>query len=287
MGKVTLLEPGLYTSIQDTGRFGYSCWGIPASGALDQFSLLMANKLLGNSADAACLEITQFGPTLQFSEDTVVLFAGAATPVLLNKGPVHLTNHQRLPIRKGDTLNIGYLTNGLRSYMAIEGGLQSETKFGSRSQSKGITKFEKLNKLDTINYNKAKLLNSPHYAKVKPVFPWMNRKIINVYPGPEFSMLNKNETDILLNSDFTISQYSNRTAIQLEEKLPNNSEQILTSPVFPGTIQLTPGGKLLILMREAQVTGGYPRIFHVKEEDLNLLAQIAPGKKIKLQLVNL
>lgn len=287
MAEATVLQPGLYTSIQDTGRFGYSSWGIPASGAMDHLSLTMANKVLGNSPDAACLEITQFGPTLKFSDDTIILFAGASTPVLLNGGPVQLTNFQWLPIQKGDTLQIGYVEYGLRSYMAIKGGFQSELKFGSKSQSKGITKNEKLTKFETISYNAVDHPYRLPTSKVKPLFPWINKKKIEVYPGPELSLLNKNERDILHNSPFTISQYSNRMAIQLEEKLSNNAEQILTSPVFPGTIQLTPAGKLLILMREAQVTGGYPRVLHVKEEELNLLAQMPPGSKFELHLNNL
>lgn len=284
MAKVTILQPGLFTSIQDMGRFGYGSWGISSSGAMDQLSLLMANSVLGNPPDAACLEITQSGPTLQFSDTTIILFAGAATPILLNEGPVHLTNHQWLYIQKKDILKIGYLKNGLRSYMAILGGFQSEVKFGSRSQSKGITKYEKLGKLDTVSYDPIVHPSVKPTSKVKPTFPWIHIKTIKVYPGPEFSHLNNDERDILLSKSFTISPTSNRMAIQLEERLPNNVDPILTSPVFPGSIQLTPAGKLLILMREAQVTGGYPRILHVKEEDLNLLSQMNIGSTFKFHL---
>jgi len=285
MAKVTVLHPGLYTSLQDMGRFGFSAWGIPASGAMDHISLLMANKTMGNPPEACCLEITQSGPTLHFSEDTVVLFSGAATPVLLNEGAVHLTNLQWLTIKKGDTLKIGYLKKGFRSYMAIMGGFQSELKFGSRSQSKGITPNEKVNKLDTISYHPLDHPYETPTSKVRPSFPWTNKTTIEVYAGPEFSLLSRGEQEFLSNNSFTISQYSNRMALQLEERLPNSAEQILTSPVFPGTIQLTPAGKLLILMREAQVTGGYPRILQVKEEEINLLAQMPIGTQFKLKII--
>lgn len=284
MAKVTVLKPGLYTSLQDRGRFGYSSWGIPTSGAMDLLSLRMANKALGNHPDACCLEITQSGPTLHFSEDTVILFAGAATPVLLNEGPVHLTNLQWLPIKKGDTLKIGYLKMGLRSYMAIYGGFQSELIFGSRSQSKGITPNEKINKLDTISYDAVIHTIEIPTSKIKPSFPWSNKMEIGVYPGPEYSLLKKEEQVKLLNFSYSISQYSNRMAIQLEERMSNAIDPILTSPVFPGTIQLTPAGKLLILMRECQVTGGYPRILHVREEELNLLSQMPIGSRFKFNL---
>jgi len=284
MAKVTVLNPGLYTSLQDMGRYGYSAWGIPASGAMDQLSLLMANKLLGNSPDACCLEITLSGPTLHFSHGTIILFAGAATPVLLNEGPVHLTNLQWLPIKKGDTLKIGYLKRGLRSYMAIKGGFQSELIYGSRSQSKGITPNERINKLDTISYDSISQPFEIPTSKVKPTFPWAKKTKLDVYPGPEFQLLNNDEQNILLHNSYTISQYSNRMAIQLEERMSNTIDPILTSPVFPGSIQLTPAGKLLILMREAQVTGGYPRILHVKEEELNLLAQMPVGSQFKFNI---
>jgi len=287
MGKVTIVEPGLFTSLQDRGRFGFSGWGIPSSGAMDQLSLQLANKILNNSPDAACLEITQFGPTLDFSEETVVLFSGAATPVLLNNAPIHLSNLQWLAVKKGDQLNIGYLKNGLRSYMAIKGGFQTDPLFGSRSQSMGISQYDKLRKHDILNYNQMEEFLSPPTTRVKPTYPWINRKHLAVYPGPEFSFLEENEKDELLNSHFTISQYSNRMAIQLEERFHNRAEPILTSPVFPGTVQLTPAGKLLILMREAQVTGGYPRVLFVKEDELNLLAQFPLGTKFKFRLTNL
>jgi biotin-dependent carboxylase-like uncharacterized protein len=285
MGKITIIEPGLFTSVQDRGRFGYSGWGIPVSGAMDQLSLLLANSILGNNPDAACLEITQFGPTLQFSDDTVVLFSGASAPVLLNNGPLPLTNLQWLPIKKGDQLNIGYLKNGLRSYMAIKGGFQIDPLFGSRSQSLGTTHLDRLIKHDVLIYNTPSNSFSLPSGRVKPTYPWLNKKHLQVYPGPEFTSLTEIEKEALLNSHFTLSRYSNRMAIQLEERLFNKAEQILTSPVFPGTVQLTPAGKLLILMREAQVTGGYPRILQVKDEELDLLAQLPLGSKFKFILI--
>lgn len=287
MAKITIHQAGLFTSIQDEGRNGFSGWGIPTSGAMDQISYRLANKLLNNPPDAACLEITLSGPTLHFSENTVVLFSGAATPVLLNNSPVQLTNLQWLPIQKGDQLKIGYLKNGLRSYMAIKGGIKTDPLFGSRSHSLGISHIDRLNKNDTLQYDAVEGPVDLPTTSVKPSYPWVNKKCIAVYPGPEYSLLSSNEKNSLLTSYFTISQYSNRMAIQLEERFTNQAEQILTSPAFPGTIQLTPAGKLLILMREAQVTGGYPRILHVKEEELGLVAQLPTGTKFRFQLIPL
>ncbi|KEO75883.1 5-oxoprolinase subunit C family protein [Anditalea andensis] len=284
MARVTLLQPGLFTSIQDTGRYGFSSLGVPSAGAMDQYAHSMANLLLGNPAEAACLEITQSGPVLEFSDETIVLFSGAITPVSLNKGAWKQANHHWLSISKGDVLQIGYLKHGLRSYMAIKGGFYSEFILRSRSQSKGITPHERLLKFDTVSYDSNPLPVTFPTTRVKPAYPWINDSPIDVYPGPEFSLLNEEVQGQIFQNRYTISLHSNRMAIILEERLPNHLPQILTHPVFPGTVQLTPAGKLILLMRDAQVTGGYPRIFQIKEEHLNYLGQMSIGATFRFSL---
>lgn len=286
MGKLTILQPGLYTSVQDFGRVGYAKWGISPSGAMDQGSFLLANHLLHNPPDAACLEITQTGPHLLFSEDAIVLFSGASTSISINEETIEEVNHQWLHIKKGDHLKVGLLINGMRSYMAIKGGFLSDTIFGSRSQSLGITSKDRLYKGSTLMYPSLQETSGP-LSKVKPNLPWIHQEVIQVYEGPEYASLQKEEKKLLFSTAFTISHSSNRMAIQTDQIIKNDALQILTSPVFPGTIQLTPSGKMIILMRDAQVTGGYPRILQIKADHINILSQMSTGTPFFLELISL
>lgn len=286
MGKITFLQPGLYTSVQDLGRPGYAKWGVSPSGAMDLKAFQLANHLLHNPPEAGCLEITQTGPQIQFSDDTIVVFSGASTSVSQNDKSAKVVNHDWLYIKKGDRLKVGLLSKGMRSYMAIQGGFHTEMIFESRSQSLGITSMDRLVKGSIINYPPLQKATPP-LSKVKPAFPWMQQEAIHVYAGPEFSSLHEEEKNLLFSTSYTISQLSNRMAIQLDQNLINKAEQILTSPVFPGTIQLTPSGKLIILMRDAQVTGGYPRILQVKEAHIDLLSQMSPGTKFSFKLIEI
>ena len=122
--------------------------------------------------------------------------------------------------------------------------------------------------------------------------PVINNKIqfyetteIDVFKGPEFHLLSKNQQEFLINSQFTISKDNNRMAYQLSEILENNLESIITSLVLPGTVQLTPSGKLIILMRDCQTTGGYPRVLQLKESAISVLAQKLTGNPINFRLI--
>nr|HAD51407.1 hypothetical protein [Algoriphagus sp.] len=115
---------------------------------------------------------------------------------------------------------------------------------------------------------------------------YLEKEEIRVYPGPEWYLLDPTAQKMLLSRDFHISNMKNTMAIQLEELVSNQISDILTAPVYPGTIQLTSGGKLLVLQQDAQVTGGYPRVLQIDEKDLRVIAQKAPGQKIRFQLVS-
>ncbi len=278
---IKVLKEGLFTTIQDIGRFGYKNIGVPVSGSMDQTSAKLANLLLGNDESSAVLEMTLVGPTLEFMNDTYISITGADMNPSLNKQKV--LQNKPLFVNKGDILYLSHSSNGMRSYLGIKGGFNSEKKLGSKSFYRGITKREKLIKNDKIKF--ARVTSSPMKMNKSINDFKINRKNkINVFKGPEFDLLDSNSKDIIFNTDFTIG-VNNRMGYNLVEPIENSISSIISSPVMPGTVQLTPSGRLIILCRDCQTSGGYPRVLQLDKSSMDSLSQKTIGETIKLKLV--
>ena len=278
---IKVIKEGLFTTIQDIGRFGYKNIGVPVSGSMDQTSAKLANLLLGNDESSAVLEMTLVGPTLEFMNDTYISITGADMNPSLNKQKV--LQNKPLFVNKGDILYLSHSSNGMRSYLGIKGGFNSEKKLGSKSFYRGITKREKLIKNDKIKF--AKVTSSPMKMNKSINDFKINRKNkINVFKGPEFDLLDSNSKDIIFNTDFTIG-INNRMGYNLVEPIENSISSIISSPVMPGTVQLTPSGRLIILCRDCQTSGGYPRVLQLDKSSMDSLSQKTIGETIKLKLV--
>ena len=278
---IKVIKEGLFSTIQDSGRFGYKNIGIPVSGAMDQASAKLANLLLGNDERSAVLEMTLLGPTLEFMNDTYISITGADMNPVLNKQKILL--NKTLLVNKGDILCLSHSTNGMRSYLGVKGGFNSETKLGSKSFYRGITKREKLIKNDKIKFDQA--ISSPKTVNKNINDFKINRKgDIKVFKGPEFDLLDTYSKDIIFNTDFTIG-INNRMGYNLFEPIKNSISSIISSPVMPGTVQLTPSGKIIILCRDCQTTGGYPRILQLDKNSINCLSQKTIGEIINFKLV--
>ncbi|WP_040490004.1 5-oxoprolinase subunit C family protein [Indibacter alkaliphilus] len=280
---IHFLQPGLMSSIQDLGRFGLAQFGVPYSGAMDRYAVAQVNFILRNPKDAAVLEMTGIGPEMVFESETRIVFAGAEVEALLNgKG---IKYGQVIEIQPDDHLVVKKIKKGQWAYMGIQGGFESETIAGSKSWYGSITPRTKITKGDSVCYlSEENRFYPPVETKAKIRSDWFRNSKIQVYPGPEWELLPKLLHNRILNKSFTISDMINRMAYQLEEVIAHDMEPILTSPVYPGTIQLTPSGKLIVLMRDAQVTGGYPRILQVENASLNVLTQKRTGEKITFNI---
>lgn len=278
---IRVLHPGLYSTIQDLGREKYQHLGVPVSGVMDQEASRIANAILGNDEECAVLEIAMLGPKLEFGCQTVISITGADLQPKLNGAEIR--SYTPINIKTGDILSFGRLSNGFRSYIAVSGGFQLKKVLGSRSMYKGITEKFKLEKGDVLNLIPNNRI-SKKYAAVKFKKSLYNEDII-VYKGPEFLHLNVVQINQLFEQEFTISKENNRMAYQLNELIDNSLTEIITSLVMPGTIQLTSLGKLIILMRDCQTTGGYPRILQLSEHSINVLAQKKVGDTIKFKLL--
>ncbi|ERM80855.1 hypothetical protein P872_11910 [Rhodonellum psychrophilum GCM71 = DSM 17998] len=282
-GQITFFQPGILTTVQDQGRKKMSHFGIPYAGAMDQFSYFKANQILSNQEGSACLEMTLMGPEMGFESETQIVFTGA-TAVITQNG-VEVPMGKILQIKAGDRVKVIRFEKGQWLYMGIKGGIESELIGGSRSFYDGITRKSKISKGDKLFY-----LSDPKpfvpvnsYAKIKA--DWFGTDTIQVFKGPEWRFLTKSQQEILTQKPFTLSKLQNRMGIHLNEAVINTLSEILTAPVYPGTVQLTPSGKPIVLMRDAQVTGGYPRILHVCDSSLNVLSQKRPGEKIVFSLI--
>lgn len=269
-----VLQTGLYTSIQDLGRTGYRKYGVPVSGVMDDYSANRANLILNNSLDCALLECTQSGPKLLFTQATQIAICGADMKAQINEKRVDL--NKPLSIQANDVLHFGKLEYGTRTYIAIKHGFKTTQVLNSQSYYKPLTTQQTIVKDQVIEYETFLDKTAPSQSLISKNEAHFNTSFLEVYPGPEFDLLTKVQVNNLLDQPFHIA-INNRMAYQLEEPLVNSLPAILTSSVLPGTVQLTPSGKLIVLMRDAQTTGGYPRILQLTEQAINQLAQ----KKLK------
>ncbi len=279
--EVEVLKPGLFSSVQDAGRFGFMEYGVPVSGVMDSYAAGLANLLLKNSADAAVLEITLLGPKLRFSHATNIAITGADLSPMINGCAVE--NNHVLQIASGDVLSFGKRVFGARAYLAMQGEFLTEKVLNSRSWYDGITAAARLEQGMTLSYGRPSEVILPGYAAIKQD-EYLTSVTVEAFPGPEFDLLSPEEKDQLQNMDFQVGKNNSRMGIQLAEPLKNNLEPILTGAVLPGTVQLTPSGTLIILMRDGQTTGGYPRVLQLSERGINTISQKVMGEKLQFSL---
>ena len=273
---ITVVKPGFYTSVQDRGRFGHRHFGVPVSGVMDHQSAALANELLENDADAAVLEITMTGPELEFSVPTFISVVGAPMAAFLNEEEIEMNSV--LQIANGDRLHFGKLEAGFRTYLAVKGGIQTEAVLGSRSQYVPLTPGDHLRKGEELPIAAVPdfipKITAVHQAK-------STEQDLEVTPGPEWDRLSPEQQQELLQRTFSVAKENNRMAYQLVEPIDTHSINMLTSATLPGTVQYTPSGKLLILMRDAQTTGGYPRIMQLTGDSVARLAQKKTGDSFR------
>ena len=282
---IKVLKAGFYSTIQDRGRVGFAAIGVPVSGVMDSYAANIANSILDNSLDDAVLEIFYGRTELQFLSDTFICVSGGDFSPKINDKRIQM--NFRIKISKNDVLSFGKVNFGVRTYIAIKEGFQTEKVLGSRSFYKNITQQIIIKKDDLLPISTFKNDLKSSNTSVKVSKSHFDTQEIKCYKGPEFDMLTELQKEQLINQVFTISNDNNRMGYRLNEVVENNLSSILTSAVLPGTVQLTPSGKLIILMRDCQVTGGYPRILQLSEHSINQLSQKTTNDEFQFVLENL
>ncbi|CAL2104692.1 Allophanate hydrolase subunit 2 [Tenacibaculum sp. 190130A14a] len=276
---IKVLNPGIYSTIQDNGRKDYRKIGVPVSGAMDTYSAQLANHLLHNDEVAALIELTFGGCKLEFLTDTLICITGADFSPKLNDTRIQLNSVQK--VAKGSVVSFGKRNYGVRTYIGVLGGIQTEQFLNSRSFYKGITPDFILHKGDVLPIATVNSNLQQSFAKVKVNESHFSSEDIQCFKGPEFDLLSPEQVTLLQETSFSISQDNSRMGYRLNEAIPNTFNSMLTSGVLPGTVQLTPSGKLIVLMRDCQVTGGYPRVLQLSEHAINILAQKTTGDRLR------
>jgi biotin-dependent carboxylase-like uncharacterized protein len=281
---IKVLHPGIYSSVQDQGRKGFAKLGIPVSGAMDSYSSEMANILLNNRKSDAVIEITFGMAKFEFTKGTFICVSGADfSPTINGKGIEMMTVYE---VEKGALVSFGNRKYGVRTYIAVQGGIQSDVYVKSRSFGKGITPNFRLQKGDALQILAKKPYENSGFSKIKVLEELFSLSELECYPGPEYDQLNDAQKQ-RLSETFTISEDNNRVGYRLNEIIENDLKPILTSGVLPGTVQLTPSGQLIVLMKDAQVTGGYPRILQLSSFAIDILSQKMTGEKIQFKMESL
>jgi biotin-dependent carboxylase-like uncharacterized protein len=281
---IEVLSGGLYTSIQDLGRFGFRRNGVPLSGVMDSYSARLANRLLGNTNQVAVLEITHIGPVLYFKSNTEIAITGAGFAPTLNDLKVALNTRTFVP--KNSVLKFGLPSYGLRAYLSVSGGFVSEKILGSYSQYSGITPKETIRKGDVLSLSPSEGKPIIVTASVKVSRRHFSADSIEVFAGPDYHLLSKTIQKKILAAKVTVTSQSNRMGYLLAGWEHLSAKGIITAPVQPGTVQLTPSGQCVVLMRDAQTTGGYARVFQLTEKAVNIMSQKRAGASLHFKLVD-
>ena len=248
----------------------------------------MGNAILGNPANAAALEIALVGPTLQAITRTGAVVLGA--PVTLSSGRQRLVCNQSFTLEPGEELQIGGIRDEARTYLCVVGGFQTPEILGSRCSLAPVRRDDMLPCSESsVRARAIRLPSASLEQSIAAAFLDFNRGL-RVLPGPEADwfpdagQLYEN----LLRGLFTVRPESNRMGARLTgEPLPVPAREMVSQPAAPGAVQVSRDGQLIILGVDGQTIGGYPRIAHVINADLDVVGQLRPGDRVRFELVNL
>jgi antagonist of KipI len=266
-----------YLTIQDRGRFGYRASGVPTAGAMDQWSLAVANRLVGNEGDAAALEWAIGAGTLSFSDPCVIALTGSDVEATLAGKPV--TTGSPIVVQAGESLTVTRLVDMRFLYVGVSGGIQCEEVLGSRSTylpaSLGGLEGRRLKTGDRISTGRSVSAGKNRLLRLEETAPDYSSEIVRVVPGHE-------KFDALAQQSFRVSQASDRMGYRLETDSASRvmGASITSEPVCPGAIQLPPDGQPIVLMADSPTVGGYEVIGAVISVDMPILAQCMPGRRV-------
>ena len=276
MSSLTVLATGPLATIQDRGRAGQAALGVPASGACDRASYALANRLVGNPVGAAALEVTYGGLEFHADGDLVVAITGApCSGVPLNAPAL---------VKAGEVLRLGPPASGLRTYVAVRGGIDVPPVLGSRSTDllSGLGP-PALVAGQTVPIGS--LVEPMPGVDLAPVAaPAGGQVVLRITPGPRRDWFTDAGWASLVSQVYAVSSNSNRVGVRLDgEPLERaRSGELASEGMAHGAIQIPPSGTPVIFLADHPVTGGYPVIAYVAAADLDACAQIRPGQPVRL-----
>lgn len=302
---VEILHAGMFTTVQDLGRFHYQQYGVPVGGAMDKSALRMINMLVGNEENEAGLEITIMGPKLLIKKTTLLAIGGADMEPLLNGERIPLW--RPILAEEGSMLCLGKAKSGCRAYVTFAGGINIDRTMGSKSTyiraALGGIEGRMLKKGDYFQIGTGAevasrfIQNLQEEKRIKTKWAICNNAlpkykkhpILRVITDFEYDQFTEESIKSFFSKEYKVSNYADRMGYRLDGDVLNRVEEIeiLSSPVTFGTIQVPNGGQPIILMADRQTTGGYPRIGNVISVDLPLLAQLKPGDYVTFEKITM
>ena len=288
-----VITPGLMTSVQDRGRFGFQALGISVSGALDPDGFDLANALAGNEAGTGALEIRMLGPTLEVTAESVtVALAGTGAGIeVMSPEREMISACRSVTFRKGQVFRIGAIGDSAVCYLAVHGGFDLPDVYGSQStcMSAGFGGFHGriLEKGDCLPLRKAAAESVSQRILRRPPEP-DSSPVIRVIAGPQDDYFSAAGIKTFFGRGYTVSQAVNRMGMRLEGAAVAHEKgfNIASDGIVRGAIQVPGNGLPIILMADCQTTGGYPKIATVISTDMPKLGRMMPGADIRFEAVS-
>lgn len=281
-----IINPGLFTTVQDLGRYGYESYGFTPAGVMDYESYYLANALLGNDYNCGVLELTLYGITFEVLHSTSMSSAGAEMELTINEEP--FDTGTAVDLVKGDIVKFGGVKKGARTYIAFSGGLDLPKELGSYST----------HTRSKMGGYKGRVLKAGDILPVKGKtvehnFPVITKVLtedteIRFIPGQQNDRFDSVNKRIFTESEYTFTKDSDRMGCRLEGPAVESADDddILSEPTQFGSIQVPKNGQPIVLLADRQTAGGYKKIGTVAKVDLPKIAQKKPGEKITFSEVS-
>ena len=278
---IVVRRAGPLTTVQDLGRPGWAHLGVPLAGAADRAALRAANRLVGNAAAAAGLETTLVGPELVAERDLVVAVTGGRCGVTVDGEPVGFGCPVAVP--RGSTLALGPVTAGVRSYLAVRGGLDVPAVLGSRS----TCTLSGLGPAPLAAGDRLPVGTAVVGAVTTEALPEVvEEPVLRLVLGPREDAFV--DAGVLLRSSYLVTASSDRTGVRLEGPALRriSAAELPSEGVVPGAVQVPPDGQPILFLASCPTTGGYPVVGVVLPQDLPHAAQARPGTRVRFALAH-
>lgn len=289
MSALVVLKPGMLTTIQDRGRWGWQSRGVPVAGPMDPCAHRVSNALVGNDPDAATLEITLLGPELAFEDERLAAIAGAEFDVVVDDRPAPWNAAFLVP--SGAHVRFRGRKQGVRAYLSVAGGIDVPLTLGSRSthviSGMGGLDGRALKAGDRIALGDRSKARGAAPALDAPVVPLpKGEAVIRVLPGPQREYFSRDALDVLQSAPYVIAQNSDRMGFRLTgPRLVHARGADIISDATPlGVLQVPASGQPILLMADRQTAGGYPKLATVITADVAVAGQLGPGDAIRFSV---
>lgn len=285
-------KPGLLTTVQDIGRYGYQSQGFGASGVMDVRSFRLANLLVDNPENEAVLEFSLTGPVLTFTQDSIIAITGGDFQPTINGEIVPM--YRALYLHAGDVLTLAGARTGSRGYISFSGGLQVPEIMGSRSTNikigLGGFKGRKLQEGDYLPFRRNRLYLPRFLSRELPADQFDGeRAVLRVILGPQDNLFSDQGLETFLSETYTVTNDFDRMGCRMDGPCIKHKEKadIISDGIAFGSVQVPAHGQPIVLLADRQTTGGYAKIATVISVDIPKLVQRKVGHKISFKAVSI